>query len=47
MTGNIHMLNLNFILQAILTYFQVTKCEDDAGHICDPWQRSDTKLLQP
>ena len=36
MTGNTHMPNLNFILQAILTYFPETKCDDGAGHIGDP-----------
>ena len=47
MTSNTHMPNLNFILQAILTYFPETKCDDDAGPIGDPSQLSDTKLSQP
>ena len=42
MTSNIHMPNLNFILQAIFDIL----C-DDAGPVCDPSQPSDTKLLQP
>ena len=44
MTGNTHMPNLNFILQA---YFPETKCDDDAGPFGDPSPLSDTKLLQP
>ena len=36
MTSNIHMPNLNFILQAFLKIF--SKCDDDAYHICDPSQ---------
>ena len=47
MISNTHMPNLNFILQAISTYFPETKCDDDAGPIGDPSQLSDTKLLQP
>ena len=41
MTGNIYMPNL---IQAI---FDKTKCDDDAGPICDLLQLSDIKLLQP
>ena len=46
MTSRIEILNLNFILQ-FLAYFPETNCDDDASHICDPSQLSDTKLLQP
>ena len=45
MTGNIHVPNLNFILQAIFDIF--SRSDDDAGPIYDPSQLSDTKLLQP
>ena len=38
MTGNTHMPNLRF------TYFTETKCDDNAGPICDS-SLSDTKLL--
>ena len=46
MTGNIHMPNLKFILQTIFDIFSSNKV-DDSGYLCDPWQLSDTKLVQP
>ena len=46
MTGNIHMPNLNFILQEIFDIFS-RKCNDDAVLICDSSLLTDTKLLQP
>ena len=30
-----------------MTYFPETKLNNNAGHICDPFQLSDTKQLQP
>ena len=47
MTENIHMSNLNFILQAIFKYFKVTWCDDNPDHICDPSRLDETKLVQP
>ena len=47
MTSNTHMPNLNSILQAILTYFPETKCDDNAAPRGDPSQLSDTNLSQP
>ena len=47
MNGNILMSNLNFSsCKQFLTYFPEANCDDDAGHICDPSQMSDIKLLQ-
>ena len=47
MTDEIHMTNLNFILQGFLTYFPETNCDDESGRICDPSHLRDTTLLQP